>query len=274
MSEKQADLDPRRLQTAEPSDERPRYHIPSRTADRHKSRAADPHTPGISSLIPPVPRHPRPAGVEGNGHGPARRRETRRHSGARRWSPQTDDADGWSDWRGLVGWPLSIALVGFLAAAALAEGGLPWPLAGLLVATVVAALVGRTRWQPAVKRYLGLLGDPADVHTPDTESFQTDPFQTDPDGIDTQNPAADNNGSGKVQPAPAPNGDGDLITYPFPLRSGTLVYLQLPMRLPRSEATRLGAFLEAIAIDPPKDADSINGRRPLDVLEAKLKQLG
>jgi hypothetical protein len=59
--------------------------------------------------------------------------------------------------------------------------------------------------------------------------------------------------------APAPDGppsprtsspEGSaLVTYPFPLRSGAMAYLQLPRDLPSSDAKRLCAFLDSLAID-------------------------
>lgn len=49
---------------------------------------------------------------------------------------------------------------------------------------------------------------------------------------------------------------GDMITYPFPVRSGVVARLVLPRDLRATEARRLSAFLQSLAIDEPKELPS------------------
>lgn len=41
-----------------------------------------------------------------------------------------------------------------------------------------------------------------------------------------------------------------MVTYPFPLANGVIAKFTLPQKLPKAEATRIAAFVQAIAIDP------------------------
>jgi hypothetical protein len=54
-------------------------------------------------------------------------------------------------------------------------------------------------------------------------------------------------------PAPPPPGNSppvvNVVDYPFPLRQGVIVHLMLPPDLRRAEAKRLGAFIDALAMD-------------------------
>lgn len=68
-------------------------------------------------------------------------------------------------------------------------------------------------------------------------------------------PRTTNDGSGRnneQQKVPPPAGlrSTELVAYPFPLTDGTLAELRLPARLPKAEAKRIAAFVEALAIDP------------------------
>jgi hypothetical protein len=52
-----------------------------------------------------------------------------------------------------------------------------------------------------------------------------------------------------AQPAPAPTNPPDFITYPYPLSNGQLIQISLPVKLSRSDAKRIAAFIESIAVD-------------------------
>ena len=54
--------------------------------------------------------------------------------------------------------------------------------------------------------------------------------------------------------------EAELINYPFPLRNGVMVYLSLPRDLRRTDATRIGAFVISLAIDPVLELES--GQEP------------
>jgi hypothetical protein len=44
-----------------------------------------------------------------------------------------------------------------------------------------------------------------------------------------------------------------LIDYPFPLQTGQVAHLRLPMRLDKTDAERLGAFLRTLVFEPQKE---------------------
>lgn len=53
----------------------------------------------------------------------------------------------------------------------------------------------------------------------------------------------------EVESAPPPQSPADdLIQYPFPLRDGLIAVIKIPANLSQSEATRMAAFLTALAI--------------------------
>jgi hypothetical protein len=54
--------------------------------------------------------------------------------------------------------------------------------------------------------------------------------------------------------APVPDVTASLIDYPFPLRSGTVAHLRLPMKLERTDADRLAAFLGTLVFEPDVSA--------------------
>ena len=56
----------------------------------------------------------------------------------------------------------------------------------------------------------------------------------------------------------APTGDEQapgarLIDYPFPLRSGQIALLRLPVRLERTDAERMAAFVKTLVVEPQGD---------------------
>lgn len=60
----------------------------------------------------------------------------------------------------------------------------------------------------------------------------------------------------KEEPVTSTEALGDMITYPFPVRGGVVARLVLPRDLRATEARRLGAFLQSLAIDEPKELPS------------------
>lgn len=40
------------------------------------------------------------------------------------------------------------------------------------------------------------------------------------------------------------------VLYPYPLSDGQLIHISLPVKLMKSDARRIAAFIESIAIDP------------------------
>ncbi|WP_253754483.1 hypothetical protein [Hamadaea flava] len=68
--------------------------------------------------------------------------------------------------------------------------------------------------------------------------------------------------AGRQRPAPAPEQPAapvspaaqSMIIYPFPLRDGKRAELTLPALLTTADATRLTAFITALAIEPPQPA--------------------
>lgn len=63
----------------------------------------------------------------------------------------------------------------------------------------------------------------------------------------TNGNGAKKNGNGEGH---APDVTGSLIDYPFPLRSGQVAHLRLPMKLEKSDADRLGAFIRTLVYEP------------------------
>jgi hypothetical protein len=57
----------------------------------------------------------------------------------------------------------------------------------------------------------------------------------------------DGNGNGNGVPE---NEISSLIDYPFPLRSGQIAHLRLPMKLDKTDAERLGTFIQTLAFEP------------------------
>ena len=59
-----------------------------------------------------------------------------------------------------------------------------------------------------------------------------------------------NGGAPTAATLPPPAASG-MIQYPFPIREGVVASLTLPTNLRKTEAKRLAAFLESLAVEEP-----------------------
>lgn len=71
--------------------------------------------------------------------------------------------------------------------------------------------------------------------------------------IETTQPASvqASSQSGAPQSMPEIANTPGRILYPYPLLDGQLIHISLPIKLMKSDARRIAAFIESIAIDPP-----------------------
>ncbi len=101
----------------------------------------------------------------------------------------------------------------------------------------------QSRFRKAVEMYLRFLENPAGWR-PEIRT------RLSPSG----DRSSRNRSSAEVSPTatlPPPASSG-MIQYPFPIRDGVMASLTLPNNLRMSEARRLAAFLESLAVDEPK----------------------
>lgn len=105
----------------------------------------------------------------------------------------------------------------------------------------------KNRFRSSVEEYLSWLENP-DGWRPGVAPRQskTQPMKRQPArGNPTEQRAVP-----RIEPraAETSGASGRLIDYPFPIRDGLIGVLSLPTDLTREEATRLGAFIEALAM--------------------------
>lgn len=98
-----------------------------------------------------------------------------------------------------------------------------------------------SRFRRAVKSYLEYLENP-----------QTWRYEARERKGDVERPSPKKKSSPLEAPALA-DALGEMITYPFPVRAGVVARLVLPRDLRSQEARRLGAFLQSLAIEDPKE---------------------
>jgi hypothetical protein len=90
-------------------------------------------------------------------------------------------------------------------------------------------------WEPSIQRRAPRQNKDTDLITTPT-----------PTEAPTSNPEAVQ----QPQPATPPASSlPDFITYPYPLSNGQLVQISLPLKLSKTDAKRIGAFIESIAIE-------------------------
>lgn len=92
----------------------------------------------------------------------------------------------------------------------------------------------------------------------ETSGLNAEPSADVPETAATQGPAAISAQPVPSQPAPVPfpapatpaiPSNPDRVVYPFPLSDGQLVHISLPFNLGKTDAKRIGAFVESIARD-------------------------
>lgn len=101
------------------------------------------------------------------------------------------------------------------------------------------------RFRDAVALYLEYLANPTGFRAPPSRSVHNAKPKT-----------AGRSKAARGTPSPpesstverVPTATRDLITYPFPLQSGELVYVSLPIRLGETDAARLCAFIQSVAL--------------------------
>jgi len=99
------------------------------------------------------------------------------------------------------------------------------------------------RFKAAISAYKRYLDDPANFRGPNAPAIRST----------KASPKKSASGHSSASPGPIDqtrNDEGDLINYPFPLRSGVIVYLSLPRDLRKAEASRIGAFVASLAVEP------------------------
>jgi hypothetical protein len=111
----------------------------------------------------------------------------------------------------------------------------------------------RQRVEAAIELYRTFLDNPAGFRSPATK-HRSRPTSGRPAGVRgadrSEKPETTRRNEERSERAAPADPGVNLVTYPFPLRSGVMVYFQLPRDLPASEAKRMCAFLESLAIDP------------------------
>ncbi len=97
-----------------------------------------------------------------------------------------------------------------------------------------------SRFRRAVKSYLDYLDNPTSWRFEGRERVPKSER-------DRQRPSAS-----RTSKTPNDGYTVEMVTYPFPVRSGVMAEIVLPADLSSSEANRLAAFLESVAIDEPR----------------------
>jgi len=64
------------------------------------------------------------------------------------------------------------------------------------------------------------------------------------------------------EPPDAQGSTSGLISYPFPLQSGAIATVRLPVRLERTDAERLAAFIRTLVFEPQKELTRGSNEQP------------
>ena len=107
-----------------------------------------------------------------------------------------------------------------------------------------------SRFRSGLTSYLAYLDNPASYQP---KGRKQSPREEKP-GATTRKPAGASRRVQPDQPPPAPHlpsSSTRLVVYPFPVRPDVFAELKLPADLTLDEATRLGAFLKAVALTEP-----------------------
>jgi hypothetical protein len=109
------------------------------------------------------------------------------------------------------------------------------------------------RFRAALSSYKSYLNDPVNFRGSATQTAKSVTTSTKKQAHGSTNAKSSVQGSQSTSTensSSVKTDEAELVNYPFPLRSSVMVYLSLPRDLRRSEATRIGAFVSSLAVDP------------------------